>query len=432
VIDRVSGWLSAGELAILFLASPLFLFIRPSFAPVLLLLPVFWLARRHSRGYFLPRTPVDWSIVGLLSMTLISLFVTPDPSSSLGKVVGLVYSVAVFYAMVEWGRRRPGVLIQASIVAAAGAGTAVLSLVGTQWNVKWSMLESMRAYLPQMIRNLPGAETGFNPNTVSGTLITFVPVQAALLIGFASAGKNPRPSARWLAAGTTVSLVLTVGVVLLAQSRAAWIALALGLLGMAGILVRRFRVIFFLGIAAGILVMVLVGPVGVSDWLVEQGWMLGSADISWNARVERWSRALWAIADHPLTGMGMDIFRWQAQQQYLFLYVPLSEDLGHAHNTFLQVALDLGLTGLICYLAMLGGSLVLGWTWYRGAASRMASLAALGGIVGLATHATWSTLDALPLGARTNVLWWVVLALVITVVIREDRQKGPERDGFAD
>jgi hypothetical protein len=41
---------------------------------------------------------------------------------------------------------------------------------------------------------------------------------------------------------------------------------------------------------------------------------------------------------------------------------------------------------------------------------------ALGGVVGLGTHAAWSLVDALPLGARTNFLWWTAAALVATIV----------------
>jgi putative inorganic carbon (HCO3(-)) transporter len=426
VIDRIASWLSAGELVILFLTAPLFLFIRPSLAPVLLLVPLLWIARRVSYGHFVPRTPADWSVLGLLAMALVSIFVTFDLESSLDKVTGLVYGVAVFYGLVTWGLRKRSPLSLAVLVATLGAGTAFLSLLGTQWNVKWSMMSALKPYLPQLISNLPGAELGFNPNTVSGTLITFVPLQICLLWALASQKGFSSPRMRWLALGVGLSLALTSTVISLAQSRAAWATLILGLLTMAGVLAKRVRGVLFLAVVLGVIALAAIGPVGVTEWLAGQGWMTESAEASWAARTERWSRWLWAIAEFPLTGMGMDTFRWSGWQRYPFFHTRLSGDLGHAHNGYLQIALDLGIPGLVSYLALLGGTLILGWQSYRRSVIRLTSLITLGSIAGLAIHAAWSVLDALPLGARTNFLWWTVLAMAVASIVRDKDWNQPE------
>ena len=417
LLGRITRIIAENELAILLLASPIFLFIRPSLVPLLLLLPFLWLVRRLRWGHFVPRTPVDWSILGLLVMVLFSTWVTPDLFTSLGKITGLLYAIAVFYALVEWGRRQEDSLPVATLVAGLGTATALLSLFGTRWNAKWSFLTGLNSLLPKLVGGLPGAEFGFNPNTVSGTLITFVPLQLCVLWWLVSTQKAPDTKRRWLTWAIGLSLLATIFIIVLAQSRAAWVALALGLLSMAGIILKRFRTVFFVLVIAGILVLIVVGPVGVSDWLVQQGLATGTAEASWDARVERWSRWLWAIADHPLTGTGMDVFRSQGPEMYPFFHVSVGEDLGHAHNAYLHTALDLGIPGLISYLALLGGTIVLGWQSYRRARQRLAQLVVLGGVAGLATHAAWSMLDVLPLGARTNFMWWTVAACVITVVI---------------
>ena len=73
-------------------------------------------------------------------------------------------------------------------------------------------------------------------------------------------------------------------------------------------------------------------------------------------RAEIWSRALYVIEDFPLTGMGMNTFR--RVMPVLYPTTPIGsndaliEDVGHAHNHLLQAALDLGLPGLIAYLAI--------------------------------------------------------------------------------
>jgi O-antigen ligase len=148
--------------------------------------------------------------------------------------------------------------------------------------------------------------------------------------------------------------------------------------------------------------------------------MTSSAEASWAARVERWSRWLWGIAEFPLTGTGMDTFRWSAWDKYPFYHTPLTGDLGHAHNNYLQTALDLGIPGLVSYLALVGSALVLGWRRYRHTKTRHSALITLGAITGLATHAAWSVIDALPLGARTNFLWWAMLAMVMGCILRAE------------
>jgi O-antigen ligase len=119
----------------------------------------------------------------------------------------------------------------------------------------------------------------------------------------------------------------------------------LGLASLAGIVTRRFYIAAALIVTVLLALLVVMGPVGAGEWLVQQGWMTNPTTNSWAARTEVWSRAIWASAEFPLTGMGMDIFRQSAWKMYPFFQKPFGEDLGHAHNILLQVALDLGFPG---------------------------------------------------------------------------------------
>ena len=417
-MQRAIQRIASGELAILLLVSPLFLFARPSFAPVLSLLPLLWLARRHSRGHFIPRTPVDWPILGLLIMALVGIWATPDLPFSFRKIAGLLYGIALFYAIVDWGQRQASLLPTTLLVIFVASGTAVLSLLGTQWLTKLPVMADLLSHLPLMIRGLPGAESGFNPNRIGSTMILFVPLQLLLLPGGAAYAGLSRARRCWLKIGLGLSLLLTGAVLLLSQSRLAWAALILGLIGIAGVAVRQLRLVAVALIAAVMVVSVAFGPADVGEWLVRQGWMASSGEVSWLGRVEVWSRALWAIADFPLTGTGLDMFRRLAGPSYPLFVFPHGHDVGHAHNTYLQVALDLGLPGLVCYLALLGTVLVAGWQSHKRACDRLVSTVALGGTAGLATHAAWGMADALPLGTRADFFWWVLLALVVTVALR--------------
>ncbi len=421
MLDRITRWLSAGELVILLLAGPLFLLIRPSFAPLLLLLPLLWIARYHSRGYFVPRTPVDWPVLGLMAMALFSTWVTPDFSFSFRKVAGLVYGVAVFYAIAEWGERRRDIQSTAALVGGLGCGAAALALLGTEWVVKLPVLDRIISRLPAVIRGMPGAETGFNPNQVSGALIMFLPVQVVLLWGAVSESKARGGRHLWLAVGSGLALALTSSVILIAQSRAAWAALLVGLLGMCAIEFKRFRLFLALSFVVCVVIVALLWPTGAGTWLAQQAWTVSPGETSWAARVELWTHGLWTIADLPLTGTGMNIFRRMAGSSFPLFHFEYGRDIGHSHQAYVQVALDLGLPGLVFYLALLFGVIAAGWQCFRRCGDSFARHMALAGVTGVVIHAIWGFADAIALGAKQSFLWWSMLALVATIVIRDRR-----------
>lgn len=86
------------------------------------------------------------------------------------------------------------------------------------------------ARLPRLIRDLPGAEDGFQPNAVASCLVLFVPLQIALLWLPGSARLFPvfpfsALSATSLRVMQGCLLALTAGTLFLSQSRGAFIGL---------------------------------------------------------------------------------------------------------------------------------------------------------------------------------------------------------------
>jgi putative inorganic carbon (HCO3(-)) transporter len=85
---------------------------------------------------------------------------------------------------------------------------------------------------------------------------------------------------------------------------------------------------------------------------------------SLNGRMEVWSRAIYMIQDFPFTGIGMGTFTPVADALYpFFLAEPGS--ISHAHNLFLQVGVDLGIPGLLAWLAIWMLVLVTAWQVYQ-------------------------------------------------------------------
>jgi putative inorganic carbon (HCO3(-)) transporter len=131
-------------------------------------------------------------------------------------------------------------------------------------------------------------------------------------------------------------------------------------------------------------------------------------------RVELWSRAVDAIRDAPLTGVGMNAFRVVMPERYPPFLFPIT-DLAHAHNHLLQAALDVGLPGLVAYASIwliIGALLV---RVLRLSDERVYRSIAGGIGAGLIAHFVFGLTDAIPLGAKVGVLFWLTLALTCSL-----------------
>jgi hypothetical protein len=150
-------------------------------------------------------------------------------------------------------------------------------------------------------------------------------------------------------------------------------------------------------------------------------------EITLAGRVEIWSRALYAVQDFPFTGCGLGTFRRVVRILYPLFRIPSTTDIAHAHNIFLQTALDLGLPGLIAYLALLGIAGTICWHCARhgGPLIRATALGLAAGLVGLHTY---GLADALALGSKPGIAFWFALGLIAAlprVLPEEKREAAP-------
>jgi putative inorganic carbon (HCO3(-)) transporter len=150
-------------------------------------------------------------------------------------------------------------------------------------------------------------------------------------------------------------------VLLLSQSRGAWVAVAGGLAIMPWLRYRRWWGAVLGVLVVAIVLAVLLGPLRFESILFSAN---TGDEISVNTlpgRVEIWTRAIALLRDFGLTGGGAGNF----EQVLLTLYPPFFTGVmggfGHAHNVYLQTAVDFGVPGLVTFLAFLlglGASLV--------------------------------------------------------------------------
>jgi putative inorganic carbon (HCO3(-)) transporter len=413
--DR-SRWIeAAARLAILLLAAPVFLFPRRTWGALILIVPVLWVVRWIRHGSPIPITPVSLPMLGLSLMLAVSLWATPDLEHSARKVIGLVYGIALFYALLDLGDA-VSLWWPTALLLAMGSGIALVSFLGTRWPVKFGILRSLVDAVPTGLRDRMPTDA-FNPNGVAATLILFVPLQITVLVALL---RDPvkRRVWRWVASiGVGLSLLLTGGVLLLTQSRAAWVALALGLASLVWVVWRRARLPMLIFVAlVGVVGGAVIGPEALRDWATAVSAMEDVKSISFAGRLEIWSRALYGIADFFFTGMGMDMFREVVWILYPLFTIPPDQDIGHAHNIYFQTALDLGVPGLIGYLALVGTVLYVGYRTFARAETPRLRWIALGATTGVLTHGLWGLVDALALGSRSQFTWWWVLALAMVGV----------------
>jgi putative inorganic carbon (hco3(-)) transporter len=445
-LDRWHWLLLAG-------VAPFLLFPSSSRSWVLLLAPVIWIiAWAAGRGPFV-RTPVNTALLLLFCMVLASLWVTYDIHQSLPKICGIILGLGIFYAVAREGQTQRGWWLGAILLMGFGLGISVLGVLGTNWIKKIAFLTPIVSRLSPRITGLPGAEEGFHPNYVAGALLWVIPafiVISWLLISKAREIRK-RIGKSWalLIIFSMSGLTLWVlGVFVLTQSREGYIDLVLTLpVLILLILPSRWKRI---GLISLFLIFIGLGIYLSLNWSMVSSW-LSNSDLAsnpafsvdtLNGRLDIWSRAIYGIQDFPFTGMGMNTFRKLMPVLYPLFNASIAIDVGHAHNEFLMAALDLGIPGLVAFVALY---IIAFWMLvriWRGAdkgaspdqlqpgapRSRIRLISVLDNLslstpsllktavvglgCGLLAHLLWGMTDAMALGARPAFLFWIVLGLI--------------------
>jgi putative inorganic carbon (HCO3(-)) transporter len=369
----------------------------PAFALALL----FWPVRYLASSRLSQRTSLDWAILLLALTTVASLWVTSFPDITFPQVYRLLGGMALFYAIVNWTDSVSRLRWMESGTIAAGLLLALLAPFSVQWDI--SKFPFIPAGLYQRFIQL--FSDTVNPNVMAGNLAILLPIALGWLVfGWRQLSWRQRTLA-------SAAVLMVLGMVFLTQSRGAW--LALGVVVIAMITLRwGWGWLVSLGMTlAGSLSAYLIGFKQVADFLL-RGTSLGGLD----GRLEVWTRAVFLIQDFPLTGVSIGTFGRVADTLYpFFQYAPGKID--HAHNLFLQVAVDLGIPGLIAWLSILSLVTLASWQIYHRGRVKMNLMAAgLGAgllcsqialvVHGLTDAVTWGMVRPAP-------LVWVVWALAI-------------------
>ncbi len=374
---------------------------------VLLALP--WFCRlvtyRHPTHFTLP----DPLFLGLLVMMTVGLFISIDRPRSLDYVNQLSVGVGVFYGLANLRHTRLSLWLPvAGLIIMATVLTLTAPLI-----VTWS---SSRFFLEWAYSRLsPVTSETLDANILAAILSMTLLVLVALLwrgrFSRQLSSQSPTPL-RWLKVVIGFAGLVLFVALGFTQSRGAIVALVMGLFALLILYKRRLLLALPVAIFATYLATRVIGFGAVGDLLLSAGPAKG-----WTGRQEVWSSAMHMLRAMPFTGIGIGTF--SEIQSLLFPFVRGWQPT-HAHNLFLQVGVDLGIPGLVVYVAILTSCLLMAWrAWHTFRDSGQADLEALaaGVFASLIAMITHGLVDAPLWGTKPSIVAWFFMGLAAMLYV---------------
>lgn len=288
------------------------------------------------RGSISIRTPADWPIFLMVFLLPANLWATADLVTTLPQVLRILTGIGLYYTVINWtvSTHRIRWLVRGIWLACL-----VLSLYAFI-SVEWT--SSKFTFIPPSLyshfRILVSDTT--HPNVMAGILAILLPCSLSLLF-FGGLRRNRLDIS--LATLTTFMVVL---VMVLTQSRGGILALVTIIALLIWLRWKKGWIIITGLTIFSFMWIIWLGP-GQFLNIVFANTTLGGID----GRLEVWSRAIYIIQDFPLTGIGIGTYTRVVDILYPF-FNQAPGTVVHAHNLFLQIAVDLGIPGLIAWLAI--------------------------------------------------------------------------------
>lgn len=325
------------------------------------------------RRLVIPRLPLNWPLTLFLLVGAISLWRAVsvwDGIKELGKWLEML--LVMWLVVDRVGRRWPGTRRQAGLACVVGmlllSGLSQAALGVWQFAGRGTGPEAFQIFG----RYYRAFGTFQQPNPFGGHLSLTLALAAGAVLGLIAA----RPARRWQAwvwpALLLAACALLVVGLLGSWSRGAWLNCAAALSTLAFLAPRRRT--WGIGVA--------LGAVCLLAFVWQQGWLPTAvadrltgfvADFQWGdirgvdindenyAVLERlafWQSARDMARRHPWLGVGLGNY---AVAYPAFALINWPHSLGHAHNYYLNLLAEVGVAGLLVYLALWSVIFVQAW-----------------------------------------------------------------------
>ena len=369
-----------------------------------------WFVLAWRKPAWRPTTSIWPAIVLPLAALAITTLLSPLPRLGLeylawAMLLFALYLLLVRIMAVPAARERMGGI---AALLALIVGIAYALLVGTAWLDWWALIDSIKA---PMLRPAYAALTFGGPNIVAPVMV--------LLAAAAFGGLRPDSRARRLLLVTVAAL--TCLVVLLAASRASWLAFGVTvvLVGAALGVSQRARLESLAGSRGWRILAVGTVVLAIPVVLVALPAVLGRLAVSGDGgRGSYFAAAVRMFESSPLTGVGTGT--WAVRRAANTEPGEVDWYVNHAHNVYLQTLAEMGLVGAFAGIVAI---IAVGWLLWRGlraidADRRRWAWAALFGLSYLALH------DLLDFYANMPVVMLIAAIPVAVLDATSDRGVG--------
>ena len=354
----------------------------------------------------------------MILLAVSGFWITGRSGEVLIQVLRLLAGVVLYYSVANsvQSEDRNSYLLLGFLLA--GLFLSFFALIGVQWaDDKISFIPTRIYHYFELL-----VTDAANPNVMAGYLALLIPFPLAILI-FGKAAGSGSSTRRALWYLSIFSAIVIGGILILTQSRGAWMAVVVAAVLLVSLRWKWGWVSILIAMAA---VLALASSTGFPQFLEA---ILTSRNVaSVSDRLDLWYRAVMVIQDFPFSGVGMGSFGKVVELFYPFRSIGADPTI-HAHNLPLQVGVDLGLPGLVSWLAIilgLGASCynvfhsgrVRADTWLAGiGAGYLGSLAAYL-VHGMVDAVTWGMIRPAPM---VWAIWGGIAAAVGTYLVRDHR-----------
>ena len=371
---------------------------------------ILWLIKKiiDRDGRFLS-TPINILLFLLVLFSLFSMVNSAKISSSLGGIQKLLKGILLFFIVVETVNDRSRLR---RIIWAALLGLTLVSVDGVFQYLTGR--DFIRGYVIGVGFRYPGEAdllrvnaSMHNPNDLSSYLTTVIPLVVSLALYYFK-GKM-----RLL-----LGLVWLIAFFCMFQTYARGAILAFTIVMVLFSIIKkdkRLAVVLF----TMFLILPFLLPRSVMKWSVTH---LNPYEffVEEGGRRWHWQAAINMIKTHPFLGIGTNTFSIN-YERYKIAADPMTG--WYAHNAYLHVAAEIGIIGLIIFIAMIIAAIRNWWINYKRINTLELEAISLGIFGAFIGYLTAGILESNLQYSNLAVLFWAMLGLIIAVSRLEQLEK---------
>jgi len=287
---------------------------------------------------------LDWSVIALSLAVFVSVFFSADKILSVyGFLAFLAYPISYFVFSRNITKENLENILNALIYP-----SLIVCIIGA---LQFMITTPFMVEHSVFFKNVLGWEAGpsilhggrmvsilGNSNVLGAYLVLILPVFACLFFN--------KPSLKW-----AFFLILNIFILIFTHSKSALIGFFLGFL-MVVLNIRKKPLIFW----SFLIPVMFLTALNFSTVIRT---MSGNSSQS---RLSIWSTSINLIVQRPITGWGINTFQEISPAAKVGNF---AEQLSHAHNMFLNIAVETGIIGLIFFCIFLTGFFVFSFKLYK-------------------------------------------------------------------